>query len=410
MYFCVGTFLTALKICKAASVKQKTLGEAIFKSLCPGFDYGDDDSSISAVFRGKRNLNSYLQIMMDDLNPAAITVNFEKIVLPLLDENKYSLLVRLVQKVVEQDSIDEETHVELVNQIKKKDLVRMDDIVISDFLVGLLLYAIKNTDNLNKETEVKSFKEYATRYAATPYKKVNFIQQYSSSAIFHDDKIRPIKTLYKQSGNLIDVISADLFDVDMRHAKMRINIVIPVNTTFETKFEERLGTIRSPLVSVNTIHGQWLEYIRRRGLNIADIDKIIEKSLQKNGTEICGVSDSGEGKKNLYPIASIAGVDIENTTYYLVAISRFSADNKALSEKAHIAKSINAILDYYDINGQGYDLYIPLIGSGRSRTGMSSEESFQLIREMLLDRKNDIYGRIHIVIHPSQLDEIELGV
>ena len=410
MYFCVGTFLTALKICKAASVKQKMLGEAVFKSLCPGFDCGDDDSSISAVFRGKRNLNSYLQVMMDDLNPTAIAVNFEKNVLPLLDENKHSLLVRLVQEVVEQDSIDEETHVELVNRIKKKDLVRMDDIVLSDFLVGLLLYAIKNTDNLNKEMEVKTFKEYAIRYAASPYRKVNFIQQYSSSAIFHDDKIRPMKTLYKQSGNLIDVISADLFDVETRHTKMGINIVIPVNTTFETKFEERLGTVRSPLVSVNTIHGQWLEYIRRKGVKIADIDKIIEQSLQKNGTAICGVSDSGAGKKNLYPISSIASVDMENTTYYLVAISRFSADNRAMSEKTYIQKSMNALLDYYDIHGQGNDLYIPLIGSGRSRTGMSSEESFQLIREILLDRKNDIYGRIHIVIHPRQLDEIELGV
>ena len=81
-----------------------------------------------------------------------------------------------------------------------------------------------------------------------------------------------------------------------------------------------------------------------------------------------------------------------------------------MSEKTYIQKSMNALLDYYDIHGQGNDLYIPLIGSGRSRTGMSSEESFQLIREILLDRKNDIYGRIHIVIHPRQLDEIELGV
>lgn len=411
MSFCVGIFLTALKICKSASIKQKVLGTAVFRSLYPDFNCEDDDSAISAVFRGKRNLNSYLQLMIDDLKPAEIVSNFERNVIPLLDENSNSLLIRLLQKVIKEDSIDDETHVELVNHIKKKDFIHMDDIVISEFLVGVLLYAIKNTDNLRKEAEVKAFIACANEMRSVGYKKANCISHYSANLMFHDDKIRPIYILYKQSGNAIDVIKADIFETYKKHIPFeKAKIVIPVNTTFETKLEEKIGDNLTPLVSANTLHGQWINFIHKNGINIANIDKAIENSLKQNGFTKCSTSVSVNGKQSVYPIASIANITVKNIDFYLTAISRFEKNNRAVSDITAIKKSIQSILSLYDIEGQGYDLYIPLVGSGRSRTGMSADDSFTLIKNILLERKKDIYGRVHIVIHPDLIEEIKLEV
>ncbi len=282
MYFCVGSFLTALKICKAASTKQKQLGEKVFQSLYPQYDCGDDDSSISAVFRGKRNLNSYLQLMMDDLNPKTITLYFQENVIPLLDENKFSFLVRLIQMMIRQDAIDDETHVELVNGIKKKDLVQMNEVVLEDFLVGIFLYLIKNTDNLNQEREVKAFKAFAKEFEKMEYERVTLIDQYSSSSIFADTKIRPIITLYKNATCIIDVVSVDLFDIPVKKEPLeKVNIVIPVNTSFETRIEGRHGEVVIPLVSENTIHGQWINYMNNRGLGYSELNRLIDLGLQK---------------------------------------------------------------------------------------------------------------------------------
>ena len=116
------------------------------------------------------------------------------------------------------------------------------------------------------------------------------------------------------------------------------------------------------------------------------------------------------GKQDIYPIASVASISVEGNKYYLLALSEFDEKNKAQSDISHIIKSINTVIDFYDAEGQGFDMYIPLVGSGRSRAGLSLQESYDLIKEILLKRKKDIFGRVHIVIHPNQTDQVKLEV
>lgn len=214
MYLCAGTFLSALKICKAHAIKQKVLGAAVFRSLCPNFDCGDDDSTISAVFRGARNIDSYLQIMAKDLEPSAIAGNIEKNVIPLLDENKFGVLIYMLQDLVRMDdSIKDRSRVELVNGIKKCDLIQMDEIVLNEFLAGILLYILKNTDNLNKEQEVKSFKKYALEINASQPGTIKFIDQYQANTMFDIDRVRPEQTILKQGSVVVDVVCGSIFEI-----------------------------------------------------------------------------------------------------------------------------------------------------------------------------------------------------
>ncbi len=410
MYFCVGVFLTALKICKAPLIKQKQLGEKIFQTLYPGYDCGDDDSAISAVFRGKRNLNSYLQLLMDDLDEKTISLNFRKNVIPLLDENKHAFLVRVLQKWISQSDIGDETHIELVNGIKKKDLIKMNEVVLEDFLVGIFLYSIKNTENLSREKDVRAFKVFAEEFENSEYDKPKFIEQYFANPMFFNKTIRPIKTLYKNAGCIIDVVAIDLFEIpEKKELKEKVNIVIPVNTTFETKIEEKSGDENVPLVSENTIHEQWIVYMRnKKCLCSAELNKKIERSLKNRGLSKCRVCCSTVGNTDVYPIASVATVDVDNVKFFLLAVSEFDKENKAHSKITDIIDSLESMIDLYDKEGQGFDLYVPLIGSGRSRTGISLQKAYNLLVAAVIRRKNEIYGRIHIVIYPSQIEEIRL--
>ena len=96
--------------------------------------------------------------------------------------------------------------------------------------------------------------------------------------------------------------------------------------------------------------------------------------------------------------------------HFLVALTEFDVFNKANTNISNVEKTIQTIIDYYDIEGQGDDLYIPLIGSGRSRSGLTLQESYELIKDSLDNRKKEIYGRVHIVIFPKQKDQISLEV
>lgn len=406
MYLCAGTFLTTLKICKAPTTRQKKLGEAVFHAIKPEFDCGDDDSAISAVFRGKRNLHSFLQLEFDDINPRILSLRFAREVVPLLDENKKIHMVGLLLSLIGEDCIDDETHVELVNNIKKKNLMLMQEFVFEDFLAGVFLYTIRFTDNLNKEAEVKAYKIFAEKELYGQQRDISFVSQYMEGPFYEDADIRPVISLYSQGGTIIDVLHADILELKTEKA----NIVIPVNTSFETEIEAKIGDDIIPLVSENTIHGQWITFMKKRGIKILDVDNQIKNSLRRNNILKCKVRDTVVGKQDIYPIASVASISVEGNKYYLLALSEFDEKNKAQSDISHIIKSINTVIDFYDAEGQGFDMYIPLVGSGRSRAGLSLQESYDLIKEILLKRKKDIFGRVHIVIHPNQTDQVKLEV
>ena len=76
MELCPGTFLTVLKYCKANTIRQKKLGAAVFNALQPGFYSEDDDSGISAAFRGNRNIGSFIQLNYEEMSPAEVAVRF----------------------------------------------------------------------------------------------------------------------------------------------------------------------------------------------------------------------------------------------------------------------------------------------------------------------------------------------
>ena len=216
--------------------------------------------------------------------------------------------------------------------------------------------------------------------------------------------------IYRQGQNIVDVVAADLLRFGFENRKKKRNIVvIPVNTSYETHITWMLENDPIPLVSENTIHGQWLKRWEQASNTIANLDERIAKSLKARNVAPVGNSDSPNGKPLRYPIGSIAVIEDRKAIYYLTAVSEFDALNKAHSCKNYVETAIERLLETYDTEGQGNDLYVPLIGTGRSRAGLCPQESFDCMTRKMLDNRNLLQGRIHIVIHPKQVDEVYLG-
>lgn len=219
------------------------------------------------------------------------------------------------------------------------------------------------------------------------------------------------RVIWKNGSNAIEVIGGDLFHYgfDNRKKTRKNIVVIPVDTAFNTHVTRRFEGELNPVVSDMTIHGQWLSRMVKSGENLTDLDKRISDSLACLEYTASGEGKSASGKYKVYGIGSVAVIETKNAVYFLLAISEFDEANHAQSTPENIKISVNSLLQVYDRIGQGYDLYMPVIGSGRSRTGMLFGEAYKLLTSALIDNRSQIQGHICIVVKPENMGEIEEG-
>lgn len=211
-------------------------------------------------------------------------------------------------------------------------------------------------------------------------------------------------SVWASGSRCINVVKGDIFTYALgkRTKKKRI-VVIPVNTSFNTHVTTQLEDDPMPQVSGNTIHGNLLIRLYKKGMTEEQISERIRNNFLMNGL----ISDVNQEIE--LPIGTIATIDFEKAALYLLAVSVFDENNNAHSSKEYIKKAIEELVCYYDKKGQGYDLYLPLIGTGMSRADLSYQESYDLIVDTLMKNKNRISGKINIVIQPGIIGTINIG-
>lgn len=216
--------------------------------------------------------------------------------------------------------------------------------------------------------------------------------------------------IWNNGSNSIEIVEGDIFKFafENRSRTTKNIVVIPVNTAFDTQVSTKLETDGIPLVSENTLHGKWLIRWIRSGESVADLDSRIIESLNCQGKMPTGKSKSKNGKADCYEIGTAAIIDIEKAAFYLVATAAFDERNNAHSTREEIKTALIELLKIYDNFGQGYPMYIPLFGTGRSRAGLSYQESFELIKQTLLENKNRIQGHVKIVVVSEAMKDIRL--
>ena len=195
--------------------------------------------------------------------------------------------------------------------------------------------------------------------------------------------------------------------------KAKIIVVVSVNTTFDTIVDEDLMNIKKPLVSVNTMHGQWIKEMQKRKVDIEEIDRTIQENLRLQDIRPIKKlerSQKERGKLECFEKGTVAVYEYNDTVFYLLALSEFDENNKAQNTKKELIKTIERLIEYYDNHGQGYELYIPLLGTGRSRTDISPEEALQIIVSTFKIYKSAVQGNVNIIVYKKQRDKVSLDI
>ena len=277
-----------------------------------------------------------------------------------------------------------------------------------DYLCSKSLQASVSTLNGIIQNDKTITEDSKTEFKRLLHSPVDFLAVAFIMALKNNNLANKQKNVIWQRGiNTVSVIEGDLFKYGFENRKKQKNIiVIPVNTSFDTHITKNTEKEQFPLVSDTTLHGKWLKRFLQSGNSTDDLDKRIESSLQNQGLSSTKKSLTKIGKQYSYPIGTTAIIENNNAIYYLLAVSSFSDCNVANSSKEEIATALRELLKIYNEHGQGYSLYLPLIGTGRSRAGLDFQEAYDLIITVLKENADFIQGEITIVIQPSIIEQI----
>ena len=193
----------------------------------------------------------------------------------------------------------------------------------------------------------------------------------------------------------------DLFNHGFESRRKQASIiVIPVNTSFDAHVTRKYEGAETQVVSSKTLHGQWITRANKAGVDESSLVRRIQGDLDLRGAT--------HNERGDYPIGTIAVVELGNAIYYLLALSSFDKDNRARCSKDDLGLALTSLADFYDRNGQGVDIYLPLIGTGLSRAGLTYGESLNAITRAFTRPGNFLAGKVTVVI--TQEAAVELGL
>lgn len=180
-------------------------------------------------------------------------------------------------------------------------------------------------------------------------------------------------------------------------------VVIPVDTGFRTHVTRGYENEAHPVVADTTLHGQWLTRVLQSDKDLSE-DLLAKRIADSLVLHAGSADEDGAG----WPIGSIAVVETESAVFYLLAISVFDESNNAHATCDDVRDAIRSLISFHDCNGQGHDLYVPLMGTGLSRAGMSSRDAYGMLEAEFCSDDAFIAGRVVITVLPDVAAEIGL--
>lgn len=213
-----------------------------------------------------------------------------------------------------------------------------------------------------------------------------FISKITLCAIYTDNRKRFEQAIIDSSRLHVDLISGDLISLSLNKKlckSFKIS-VIPVDDDFTMKLSSKGD--ESPLISKDSIHGKFIDRMDKLGFTSNKV-KLHTEYIDK-GNEF-----------------KIGKFTYTQTEFWFVPISHLGKRNKAESSFDIVAKAIDAIIDEYDITGQGYPLYMPILGTGRSRVFKTNEEAINFIVKRISAKSSHLNGTIHIVIYKKEIKD-----
>lgn len=207
---------------------------------------------------------------------------------------------------------------------------------------------------------------------------------------------RPITRIsYKMPGRdyVVEVRIGDIFTGTN-------DVVVSTNTTFDTSMSDGL-------IATDSLQGQVATRFFQS--NTDEIDKQLQSDLSK----VSGTSRVDAPGKNVeYPIGTVARVKGHGRTFYFVAMSRLNAQGTASATIREVEDALSSLWAFILTHGELKDLSVPLMGTGRGRTGYPRKKMSERIAQSFSDGSKDqvFSSKLSIVIRPEDAENFGVNL
>jgi len=158
MEFCLGCILSSVYFGRVNGKKQKEIAYMFYRSINKNQDEVSNEDA-SNIVRGVKNPSGYVidelgKLTEDDYD--GIVHFFEENIISLIKENDRNYVIKnIIYMINADDNIGQDTIVDVINKISKKD-ISVEDVEPASFLAGVYIYALKNTKN-NQDGKIKEY-------------------------------------------------------------------------------------------------------------------------------------------------------------------------------------------------------------------------------------------------------------
>ena len=228
-------------------------------------------------------------------------------------------------------------------------------------------------------------------------------------AVKNDNRESSEELLWNSGTGSLSIEIGDLFSHGFgKPRKVKQIVVIPVDTTFETKVTWKYEGAEAPLISPKSLHGKWIVRMGQMGASPEELDDRVKSSLRRQLVKPIqdqGIAPSGRAE---YPIGTIAIIENARSIFFLLAISQLDEHNNAHATREDISYSLQTLVEMYDKVGQGFDIFIPLMGTGESRAHLTHQESLDLILDSLTRNASLVHGRAVVVVYRNDAKKLAI--
>ncbi|MEV0475049.1 macro domain-containing protein [Streptomyces prunicolor] len=195
----------------------------------------------------------------------------------------------------------------------------------------------------------------------------------------------------------VRVIVGDLFE-------QQTHLVIGFNDLFDT------DTTNNVVINQASVQGQFQDKIY--GNDLVRLDSELTTALASQlVTEAEDVSVKSVGKRDRYPIGTVAVLGDPARHFFCVAYSKMGNNLIASSDVDFLWQSLGAVWDAVYVRGQRKEVSIPIVGSELARVACLNRES--LLKMILLSfvarsRQSVVCKQLTIVIHPKDYYHINM--
>lgn len=182
MRLCLGSLLTVMNMCLSSIGTNFALCTAMFKTVAPNHGVVDK-SNASAYAIGKNNAPGDVTEGAAEADPHEVAKSFEHGVIKYVEQNKRKDVALALQEIIVKDeTLDDDTQVELVNNLTKAQVRGLREFVFHEFLAGIFLYTLQ-TSNAKLQVHVKEITNDFMENFANKRVSVSFVGKYGATSI-----------------------------------------------------------------------------------------------------------------------------------------------------------------------------------------------------------------------------------